>query len=96
LYKSSHRAFDTAESKTISFHTPLGIMDFPNESNNHINPETGKPYQYVHVHGNTWRTEFIDKLPRITEAFTPGAPTKINHRGTYFYCPVSEAYIKMD
>ena len=93
----AYEIYKPAKSSTnlIYFHTPTGIVEFNVEPEAYTDPNTGKPYPYVHVHGKTWQTEFITELPDYSEAFTPGAPKETNHRGTYYYCAQSHAYIKM-
>ncbi len=97
FYKPAKSSASTITSNRISFHTPTGIVEFNVEPEAYTDPNTGNPYPYVHVHGKTWQTEFITELPDFPEAFTPGgAPREMNHRGTYYYCAQSHAYIKMD
>lgn len=91
-----YKHYKSSTLNRISFHTPTGIVKFNVEPEAYTDPNTGKPYPYVHVHGKTWQTEFITELPDCSEAFTPGAPRETNHRGTYSYCENSHAYHKME
>ncbi len=94
---NAYEPYNKEANKQISFHTPTGIVKFDVEPEAYTDPNTGKPYPFVHVHGKTWQTEFIAELPDYSEAFTPGGvPREMNHRGTYYYCAQSHAYLKMD
>ena len=90
-----YEPYNPVLTKQISFHTPNGIIEFNVKPDSYTDPNTGKPYPYVNVHGNTWQTEFFSELPK-EEAFTPCANNPTDHRGTYYYCPEFHAYIKMD
>jgi hypothetical protein len=56
-----------------------------------IDLETGHPYNFVSVHGSTWRMTFCNVISDIHEAFTPCA-SEYNHRGIYSWNNDLKAY----